>query len=183
MLFGAALGLVFVVLWACPGTTETEYVTQSAWKDIGEDPLLDQSVGGLDDKSSYAGDEEAMAMRYRYRYGSWEITETGGGSKVYFSKTISPEALAKVYQALGSPVPQSAIDAGKVAVKLNMGENVSVNRFYIDPLLIGNFVKSLQGTPVDSTTFYDIQLNLGNPPFMPPGVVPVTRVKRLCTWL
>ncbi|MDR2479174.1 MAG: DUF362 domain-containing protein [Treponema sp.] len=175
VIFGAALGLVFIALWACPGTT-TEYVTTSAWKDIGEDPPLDQSVGGLDDKSSYAGDEEAMAMRYRYRYGSWEITESQGGSKVYYSKTISPQALAKVYEALGSPVPQSAIDAEKVAVKLNMGENVSVNRFYIDPALIGDFVKSLKGTPVDSTTFYDIQLNLGNALIgMPPGLVAKTR--------
>lgn len=66
--------------------------------------------------------------------------------KVYFSKEITPESLIQIYKALGREAH------GKVAVKLSMGEPGGNN--YLKPELIGDFVKSVNGTFVDANTAY-----------------------------
>lgn len=67
-------------------------------------------------------------------------------SKVYLTRDISPEALVKLYEALGREA------TGKVAVKLSTGEPGGNN--YLKPALIGELVKSLNGTIVECNTAY-----------------------------
>lgn len=67
-------------------------------------------------------------------------------SKVYFTKSITPEALVKLYKALGRPV------AGKVAVKLSTGE--PGGHHFLQPALIAPLVKEVDGTIVECNTAY-----------------------------
>lgn len=66
--------------------------------------------------------------------------------KVYMIRDISPESLMKIYKALGREAK------GKVAVKIHMGEPGGTN--YIKPALVGDFVKSIDGTFIDANTAY-----------------------------
>lgn len=67
-------------------------------------------------------------------------------STVYYSKEISPEALVRVYEALGRELP------GKVAVKISTGESAKSN--HLRPELIGDLVKRVNGTIVECCTAY-----------------------------
>lgn len=68
-------------------------------------------------------------------------------AKVYFTKDISPEALVKVYKALGRKA------RGKVAVKLSTGEPGGHN--FLQPALIAPLVKKVKGTIVECNTAYN----------------------------
>lgn len=68
-------------------------------------------------------------------------------SKVYYSKTISPEALIKVYEALGVEL------SGKVAIKVSTGEKGA--KGYLKASLIEPLVKKLNGTIVECNTAYN----------------------------
>ncbi len=67
-------------------------------------------------------------------------------SKVYFTKEISPEALVKIYKALGKEAK------GCVAVKISTGEAGGHN--YLKPELIGKLVNETGGTIVECNTAY-----------------------------
>lgn len=69
-----------------------------------------------------------------------------GQSKVYMTKDISPEALVKVYEALGRPAE------GKVAVKISTGEPGGHN--FLQPSLIKDLVQKVDGTIVECNTAY-----------------------------
>lgn len=76
--------------------------------------------------------------------------QPGGGDAapaVYMTRDISPAGLMSAYKALGHGV------AGKVAVKLSMGE--PGGHHYLAPGLIKELVNSLNGTFVDANTAYD----------------------------
>lgn len=64
---------------------------------------------------------------------------------VYMTTEISPESLIKIYKALGKELP------GKVGVKISTGEPGSN---YLKADLIGDLVKSLNGTIVECNTAY-----------------------------
>lgn len=66
--------------------------------------------------------------------------------KVYFTKSITPESLVKVYEALNAPV------SGKVAVKISTGEAGNPN--YLKPELIKDLVNKVHGTIVECNTAY-----------------------------
>ena len=70
---------------------------------------------------------------------------------VYFTKEISPEALIRLYQALGVTLK------GKVAVKISTGEPGGHN--YLKPALIGPLVQMLHGTIVECNTAYEGKRN------------------------
>lgn len=74
-----------------------------------------------------------------------------GKAKVYFTKTISPESLVKVYEALGRELH------GKVAVKISTGEPGGHN--FLQPALIAPLVKKLGGTIVECNTAYEGRRN------------------------
>lgn len=67
-------------------------------------------------------------------------------SKVYFTKEISPEALVRIYKALGKEAK------GRVAVKISTGETGGHN--YLKPELIGKLVSEVNGTIVECNTAY-----------------------------
>jgi len=70
----------------------------------------------------------------------------GNTAKVYFTKEISPEALVKIYKALG-------IEAeGRVAVKISTGEKDNNN--YLPPTLFRDLVDAVHGTIVECNTAY-----------------------------
>ena len=67
-------------------------------------------------------------------------------STVYLTREISPEALIKIYKALGVPAK------GRVAVKISTGEGTNPN--YLKPTLIGPLVNEVGGTIVECRTAY-----------------------------
>ena len=67
-------------------------------------------------------------------------------SKVYFTREISPEALVRIYKALGVEA------TGRVAVKISTGEAGGHN--YLKPTLIRDLVDEVGGTIVECNTAY-----------------------------
>ena len=67
-------------------------------------------------------------------------------SKVYFTKEITPESLIKIYEKLGIDLQ------GKVAIKISTGEPGGHN--FLNPNLIKDLVKKLNGTIVECCTAY-----------------------------
>ena len=67
-------------------------------------------------------------------------------SKVYFTREITPEALVRIYKALGKEAK------GRVAVKISTGEAGGHN--YLKPELIRNIVDEVGGTIVECNTAY-----------------------------
>ena len=65
---------------------------------------------------------------------------------VYMTTDITPEALVKIYKALGVKAE------GNVAVKISTGEPGGHN--FLQPSLIGKFVKHVNGTIVECNTAY-----------------------------
>lgn len=68
-------------------------------------------------------------------------------TKVYFTKEITPEAVIKMYKALGKELP------GKVAVKVHSGEKGNQN--YLRPEFMRPMVEAVNGTIVECNTAYD----------------------------
>ena len=68
------------------------------------------------------------------------------GTAVYMTTDISPEALIRIYEALGVKAE------GRVAVKISTGEAGGHN--YLKPELIGDFVKHVGGKLVECNTAY-----------------------------
>ena len=67
-------------------------------------------------------------------------------SNVYFIEEISPEALVKIYKAVGREAK------GRVAVKISTGEGG--NKHYLKPTLIQGLVEEVNGTIVECCTAY-----------------------------
>ena len=65
---------------------------------------------------------------------------------VYFTKDLSAQGLMKAYNALGVQLK------GKVAVKISTGEPGGHN--FLQPALIQDLVKALNGTIVECNTAY-----------------------------
>ncbi|MBQ9519192.1 MAG: DUF362 domain-containing protein, partial [Firmicutes bacterium] len=68
-------------------------------------------------------------------------------SKVYFTKELTPEAVIKMYKALGIEL------AGKVAVKVHSGEKGNQN--YLHPEFMRPMVRYVNGTIVECNTAYE----------------------------
>lgn len=73
-------------------------------------------------------------------------------SKVYMTREISPEALVRVYKALGREA-----DGHRVAVKISTGEAGNPN--YLSPALISALVDTVHGTIVECNTAYQGKRN------------------------
>lgn len=68
-------------------------------------------------------------------------------AKVYFTKELTPEAVVKMYRALGREL------SGKVAVKVHSGEKGNQN--YLRPEFMKPVVELVKGTVVECNTAYD----------------------------
>ena len=75
-----------------------------------------------------------------------EVENNGTISTVYLTKEISPEALVKIYKALGVEA------TGHVAVKMSTGEGSNPN--YLKPALVKNLITEVDGTIVECNTAY-----------------------------
>ena len=67
-------------------------------------------------------------------------------ANVYFTREITPEAVVKLYHALGIELP------GKVAVKVHSGEKGNQN--FLRPEFWKPMVEEVQGTIVECNTAY-----------------------------
>lgn len=78
---------------------------------------------------------------------------------VYFTKDLSAKGLMKAYNALGVQLK------GKVAVKISTGEPGGHN--FLQPALIQDLVKALNGTIVECNTAYEdgalLRRSIGRP--------------------
>ena len=72
-------------------------------------------------------------------------------AKVYFTSEITPEAVIRMYEALGRAL------GGKVAVKLHSGEKGNQN--YLRPEFVKPMVEYVGGTVVECNTAYDGERN------------------------
>lgn len=72
-------------------------------------------------------------------------------AKVYFTKEITPEAVVKMYKALGIEL------SGKVAVKLHSGEVGNQN--FIRPDFLAPVIEAVNGTIVECNTAYEGKRN------------------------
>ena len=68
-------------------------------------------------------------------------------SKVYFTKTLTSDAVIQLYEALGVTLP------GKVAVKLHSGEVGNQN--FIRPPFLKPVIDLVKGTIVECNTAYE----------------------------
>lgn len=68
-------------------------------------------------------------------------------SKVYFTKTITPEKVLEMYELLGKPL------TGKVAAKVHSGEEGNQN--YLRPEFWKPVIENVGGTVVECNTAYD----------------------------
>lgn len=80
-----------------------------------------------------------------------QSTQQSDTSTVYMTHEISPEAIIKLYKALGREAK------GKVAIKISTGEPGGHN--FLQPALIGDFVKLTNGTIVECNTAYEGRRN------------------------
>lgn len=85
----------------------------------------------------------ATGILPEYAHGS---STPGKASKVLMTKKITPESLVKIYEALGRPA------SGRVAVKISTGEPGGHN--FLQPSLIGDLVRKVNGTIVECNTAY-----------------------------
>ncbi len=76
-----------------------------------------------------------------------QTSQSSEKAKVYFTCDISPESLVKVYKALGKEA------TGRIAVKISTGESAQSNQ--LRPELIGQLVKTVNGTLVECNTAYN----------------------------
>lgn len=72
-------------------------------------------------------------------------------AKVYFTKTITSEAVIAMYRALGKDLP------GKVAVKVHSGEEGNQN--YLRPEFLRPMIEAVKGTVVECNTAYEGERN------------------------
>ncbi len=72
-------------------------------------------------------------------------------AKVYFTKELSPEAVVRMYEALGVVLP------GKVAVKVHSGE--AGNQNYLRPKFMEQMIGHVNGTVVECNTAYGGERN------------------------
>lgn len=89
----------------------------------------------------------AIAMASTTLIGCAQTATQADSSVVYMTREISPEAILKLYKALGRETH------GKVAVKISTGEPGGHN--FLNPQLIAPFVKLVDGTIVECNTAYE----------------------------
>lgn len=88
----------------------------------------------------------ALACLALPEYALGAAAEKNGASRVWMTKEISPEALVRIYEALGRPA------TGKAAVKISTGEPGGRN--FLSPALIKGLVRRVNGTIVECNTAY-----------------------------
>ena len=115
---------------------------------------LTASLGTLSTLAACAGTNEADTAATTDRepsaaiVGSDAVTDKGDAAPaVYFVRTVDPDALVAVFNALGRSL------TGKIGVKLSSGE--PGGNHYLHPELIAKLVDAVDGTIVECNTAYE----------------------------
>ena len=114
------------------------FLTFCVYGSLGANEDGTQDLQSASSQSSVINDSESVSQP--------SMGGTPNVPIVYMTKNVTPEGLMSVYKALGREA------TGKVAIKLHMGEVGNSN--YLSPDLIKDLVLSVNGTFVDSNTFY-----------------------------
>lgn len=114
-----------------PGNTSASSDDSARDSSVAEPQRIPEGDGeASDEQSDESGDADASAA----------------SPTVYMTTDISPEGLMAVYEALDAELPED-----NVAVKLSTGETGSN---YLRPELIGDLVRTVNGTIVECNTAY-----------------------------
>jgi uncharacterized Fe-S center protein len=120
------------------GITRREFIKKAAAGAAGLAALsLLGCASGKDTEAQVARTEDNAAVN---------AVAPAGGSKVYMTRDISARGLLAAYRSL------AVAAAGKVVIKLHMGERGNTN--YLNPALLRDLVSETGGTFADSNTYY-----------------------------
>lgn len=108
---------------------------------------LDRSVMKYNDRKYLVEwDDEKDVAYLKQEEKNFNEATTTNRSTVYYTREITPDALVRIYKALGRPL------TGKTLVKISTGEPGGHN--YLKPELIGKLVHTVNGTIGDANTAY-----------------------------
>ena len=154
---GAAVFLVSGLLAGCGSQTQETLVSQT--KAVQSESVSEaKNVSGTEaapEESVEAEEKGETVTAESVRTNGGEVIglsalehqDKGGESAVYFTSDISSQALVDIYAALGTE-----LIGDKIAVKLSTGEPPASN--YLDPALIAELVRQVNGTIVENNTAY-----------------------------
>lgn len=154
---GAAVFLVSGLLAGCGSQTQETLVSQtkamqsesvSEAKNVsGTEAAPEESVEAEENGENVTAESVRTNGGEVIGLSALEHQDKGGESAVYFTSDISSQALVDIYAALGTE-----LTGDKIAVKLSTGEPPASN--YLDPALIAELVRQVNGTIVENNTAY-----------------------------
>ena len=154
---GAAVFLVSGLLAGCGSQTQETLVSQtkamqsesvSEAKNVsGTEAAPEESVEAEENGETVTAESVRTNGGEVIGLSALEHQDKGGESAVYFTSDISSQALVDIYAALGTE-----LIGDKIAVKLSTGEPPASN--YLDPALIAELVRQVNGTIVENNTAY-----------------------------
>ena len=154
---GAAVFLVSGLLAGCGSQTQETLVSQtkamqsesvSEAKNVsGTEAAPEESVEAEENGETVTAESVRTNGGEVIGLSALEHQHKGGESAVYFTSDISSQALVDIYAALGTE-----LIGDKIAVKLSTGEPPASN--YLDPALIAELVRQVNGTIVENNTAY-----------------------------
>ncbi len=154
---GAAVFLVSGLLAGCGSQTQETLVSQtkamqsesvSEAKNVsGTEAASEESVEAEENGETVTAESVRTNGGEVIGLSALEHQDKGGESAVYFTSDISSQALVDIYAALGTE-----LIGDKIAVKLSTGEPPASN--YLDPALIAELVRQVNGTIVENNTAY-----------------------------
>lgn len=154
---GAAVFLVSGLLAGCGSQTQETLVSQtkamqsesvSEAKNVsGTEAAPEESVEAEENGENVTAESVRTNGGEVIGLSALEHQDKGGESAVYFTSDISSQAMVDIYAALGAE-----LIGDKIAVKLSTGEPPASN--YLDPALIAELVRQVNGTIVENNTAY-----------------------------
>ena len=154
---GAAVFLVSGLLAGCGSQTQETLVSQtkamqsesvSEAKNVsGTEAAPEESVEAEENGETVTAESVRTNGGEVIGLSALEHQDKGGESAVYFTSDISSQAMVDIYAALGAE-----LTGDKIAVKLSTGEPSASN--YLDPALIAELVRQVNGTIVENNTAY-----------------------------
>ncbi len=154
---GAAVFLVSGLLAGCGSQTQETLVSQtkamqsesvSEAKNVsGTEAAPEESVEAEENGENVTAESVRTNGGEVIGLSALEHQDKGGESAVYFTSDISSQAMVDIYAVLGAE-----LTGDKIAVKLSTGEPPASN--YLDPALIAELVRQVNGTIVENNTAY-----------------------------
>ena len=143
-----SLGVCLLALTGCGSGQNASKTAKAAAVSAGAASANSQSAAGKDSSANAGALTGSLKTSggYQVELAKLAHAKAEGRAKVYYTSAITPEAMVKIYQALGREA------SGKVAVKLSTGE--AGDTYYLNPELIKSLVQKVNGTIVECNTAY-----------------------------